>query len=72
VINEVLYEVVEIESGYELLRMDERNDRVIRYTVTPLNNDYWTCTCPDAKYKRGGHSCKHAMGLRAGLRALPF
>lgn len=33
----------------------------------------WTCTCPDSENRpERRHTCKHVLGLKAAIKALPF
>ena len=51
------------------LRRTDAEDVLYRITIWlhPTNQrcSEWACSCPDAKY-RG--SCKHVLGIKAGLR----
>lgn len=52
---------------YRLWRLDPKTFHLISHKVY-LSQNYPTCDCEDAKRR----TCKHVMGLRAALDALPF
>ena len=64
------YELVEVQGGYDLVRWDERTERMIRYQVRIVTSRYWSCTCPDHKNRH--RRCKHIGAVRAALKAQPF
>lgn len=65
-------EVVSL-NNYRLWRLEPTTFNLICYNVviTLRAEDSW-CDCPDAIRRRGGHGCKHALGLWAAINALPF
>ena len=76
-INDKEYEVQVVKTGYVLHRVDDRGN-FTRYVIdtrppadSSLPRGAWTCSCPDAQYRRTT-CCKHVRALQAALRALPF
>lgn len=68
------YEVAQDpEGGFLLLFLKDyvSLDNIGCYHVKSLGRGLWSCDCPDAKNRRP-NSCKHAKGLAAALRSLPF
>ena len=69
-INGTIYEVYQRVSGGFILWKDDTT----AYTIdTTFGCGVWMCNCSDALYRpERRHTCKHVLGLRAALRALPF
>jgi hypothetical protein len=67
----VLYEVEEVDGGWDLYHMDKNTWEPVRYCVRNVPGHYGcqTCDCPDATNRpERKFTCKHVRGLRAALK----